>query len=66
MSPHFAICSFFPAPYYTEGWGPYAYFWALEEARSARRVDHPVDEVSTQSVAQNNHALWPTDLESGK
>lgn len=56
------------------GWGPYAYFRALEETRSTRRVSHPVDEVRTQSVVlqevnkfgQNNHALGPIDLESGK
>nr|GEY20313.1 hypothetical protein [Tanacetum cinerariifolium] len=41
----FCYLEFFPAPYHTEGWGPYAYFRALEEARSTRRVDHPVDEV---------------------
>ncbi|GJS95622.1 hypothetical protein Tco_0802590, partial [Tanacetum coccineum] len=57
---------FFDAPYHTEGWGPYAYFQTLEETRFVRRVNRPVDEVSTQSVAHNNHALGPTNLESGK
>ncbi|KAI3796142.1 hypothetical protein L1987_38807 [Smallanthus sonchifolius] len=40
----FCYLQFFPAPYHTEGWGPYAYFRALEERRSNRRVDQPVHE----------------------
>ncbi|KAI7739244.1 hypothetical protein M8C21_004441 [Ambrosia artemisiifolia] len=42
----FCYLQFFPAPYHTEGWGPYAYFRALEEARSNRRVDQSAPEVS--------------------
>ncbi|KDP35019.1 hypothetical protein JCGZ_09307 [Jatropha curcas] len=30
----FCYMQFFPAPYDNEGWGPYAYFKALEESRS--------------------------------
>ncbi|PON34195.1 Lipid phosphate phosphatase [Parasponia andersonii] len=29
----FCYCQFFPPPYHHEGWGPYAYFRALEESR---------------------------------
>lgn len=36
---------FFPAPYHSEGWGPYAYFRALEETNSGTRGDAPVDGV---------------------
>ncbi|KAM0047690.1 putative phosphatidate phosphatase [Helianthus debilis subsp. tardiflorus] len=41
----FCYLQFFPAPYHTEGWGPYAYFRAVEETRSTRRVDRPVNEI---------------------
>ncbi|XP_023746271.1 putative lipid phosphate phosphatase 3, chloroplastic isoform X2 [Lactuca sativa] len=52
----FCYLQFFPAPYHSEGWGPYAYFRALEETRSNRRVeDSAVGEVGMQS-----------DVESGK
>nr|GEY73247.1 hypothetical protein [Tanacetum cinerariifolium] len=50
---HILLSAVFPSTYHTEGWGPYAYFRALEEARSARRVDHPVDEM-TNSVVNNS------------
>ncbi|XP_062110022.1 lipid phosphate phosphatase 2-like [Humulus lupulus] len=30
----FCYCQFFPLPYHNDGWGPYAYFRALEETRS--------------------------------
>ncbi|GMN38647.1 hypothetical protein TIFTF001_007878 [Ficus carica] len=29
----FCYCQFFPPPYHEQGWGPYAYFKALEELR---------------------------------
>ncbi|XP_071739337.1 putative lipid phosphate phosphatase 3, chloroplastic [Rutidosis leptorrhynchoides] len=53
----FCYLQFFPAPYHTEGWGPYAYFRALEETRSNRRVNHPGGEVGIQS---------DQELEAGK
>ncbi|KVH97606.1 lipid phosphate phosphatase 2-like isoform X1 [Cynara cardunculus var. scolymus] len=46
----FCYLQFFPAPYHSEGWGPYAYFRALEETRSNRRVDDRVDEVGTHAM----------------
>nr|XP_043624713.1 lipid phosphate phosphatase 2-like isoform X1 [Erigeron canadensis]XP_043624714.1 lipid phosphate phosphatase 2-like isoform X1 [Erigeron canadensis] len=45
----FCYLQFFPAPYHTEGWGPYAYFRALEETRSTR-VERSVDEVDDHAV----------------
>ncbi|XP_049936542.1 lipid phosphate phosphatase 2-like isoform X2 [Nymphaea colorata] len=36
----FCYLQFFPAPYHTDGWGPYAYFQMLTESRTA--VEQPV------------------------
>ncbi|KAL2329525.1 hypothetical protein Fmac_017106 [Flemingia macrophylla] len=34
----FCYLQFFPPPYHSEGWGPYAYFRMLEESRSLTQV----------------------------
>ncbi|CAN4121775.1 unnamed protein product [Withania somnifera] len=39
----FCYLQFFPAPYHSEGWGPYAYFRAVEEVRSSRQHVHPTN-----------------------
>ncbi|KAK9063714.1 hypothetical protein SSX86_017586 [Deinandra increscens subsp. villosa] len=41
---------FFPAPYHSEGWAPYAYFRALEETNSRSNVDQPMDGIHMQAV----------------
>lgn len=63
----FCYLQFFPAPYHTEGWGPYAYFQALEETRSNRRVNHPVDEVGMHGagVADLNQESGPNSYGLG-
>ncbi|XP_076917401.1 lipid phosphate phosphatase 2-like isoform X1 [Bidens hawaiensis] len=49
----FCYLQFFPAPYHTEGWGPYAYFRACEETRS-RRVDPSAHAVGL-GIQDTNH-----------
>ncbi|KAK6115114.1 hypothetical protein DH2020_007383 [Rehmannia glutinosa] len=44
----FCYLQFFPPPYHTEGWGPYAYFRALEETRSI--PVQPSNGVSMQGI----------------
>ncbi|KAM3323042.1 hypothetical protein P3S67_004193 [Capsicum chacoense] len=39
----FCNLQFFPVPYHTEGWGPYAYFRAVEEVRSSRQRVQPAN-----------------------
>lgn len=64
----FCYLQFFPAPYHTEGWGPYAYFRALEETRSNRRVERPEDEVGMRVVGISDYepSSLHNDVESGK
>ncbi|CAN1297063.1 Putative lipid phosphate phosphatase 3, chloroplastic [Linum perenne] len=47
---------FFPAPYHNEGWGPYAYFQALEDSRSG---DQPNDAHNRNDYNNSNsvHAV---------
>ncbi|EYU30017.1 hypothetical protein ABFS82_05G036600 [Erythranthe guttata] len=49
----FCYLQFFPPPYHTEGWGPYAYFRALEESRSIL-VPPPNNEIGMQGVNLNH------------
>ncbi|XP_065881309.1 lipid phosphate phosphatase 1-like [Euphorbia lathyris] len=72
---------FFPAPYHDEGWGPYAYFQALEELRTSstntdngrrRNADalnmHPMDvEVVSLQIRQHDSEFTSLDeLELGR
>ncbi|KAG8366657.1 hypothetical protein BUALT_Bualt17G0102400 [Buddleja alternifolia] len=54
------ICylQFFPPPYHTEGWGPYAYFRAVEESRSdSRSGTQPGNGNSMQGMNQQESAV---------
>ncbi|KAI3763810.1 hypothetical protein L2E82_13807 [Cichorium intybus] len=64
----FCYLQFFPAPYHSEGWGPYAYFRALEETRSNRAANHPADEVGMRAVGNSDYEpnSVQNDVESGK
>ncbi|KAK2981485.1 hypothetical protein RJ640_021926 [Escallonia rubra] len=73
----FSYLQFFPAPYHTKGWGPYAYFRAVEEWRSnSRAVNAGEVEVANQQSGQNVNSFMPdssensrrslVDVESGK
>ncbi|KAL2542539.1 putative lipid phosphate phosphatase 3 [Abeliophyllum distichum] len=50
----FCYLQFFPPPYHTEGWGPYAYFRAQEESRSNPQTVNPVNGISMQGVNQQS------------
>ncbi|KAK3036704.1 hypothetical protein RJ639_030528 [Escallonia herrerae] len=73
----FCYLQFFPAPYHTEGWGPYAYFRAVEESRSnSRPVNASEVEVANQQPSRSGNPFMPespensrrslVDVESGK
>lgn len=47
----FCYLQFFPPPYQSEGWGPYAYFRAVEEHRSNSQPCGPSNGVNTQGAA---------------
>ncbi|KAI5677492.1 hypothetical protein M9H77_08442 [Catharanthus roseus] len=44
----FCYLQFFPPPYHPEGWGPYAYFQAMEEYRSNPQPGVPINGVNRQ------------------
>ncbi|KAJ9163308.1 hypothetical protein P3X46_022989 [Hevea brasiliensis] len=46
----FCYMQFFPAPYSEEGWGPYAYFQALEESRSNTNGGQPANALNMQAM----------------
>ncbi|KAL6969893.1 putative lipid phosphate phosphatase 3, chloroplastic [Sarracenia purpurea var. burkii] len=48
----FCYLQFFPPPYQTKGWGPYAYFRALEELRTNSQLDHPMHDGSNIQAAE--------------
>ncbi|CAN1297061.1 Putative lipid phosphate phosphatase 3, chloroplastic [Linum perenne] len=64
---------FFPAPYHNEGWGPYAYFQALEDSRSGDQPNdahnnsvHAVEERHEQVRRPDRDVEFTSiDLESG-
>ncbi|XP_058194290.1 lipid phosphate phosphatase 2-like [Rhododendron vialii] len=70
----FCYLQFFPPPYDTDGWGPYAYFEALkEESQPNSQLGHPMygsnlDVVEAQVVNQQtgHYSVSVTDLESGR
>ncbi|PQP96647.1 lipid phosphate phosphatase 2 isoform X2 [Prunus yedoensis var. nudiflora] len=51
---HFVTGNSFPSPYNDEGWGPYAYFKALEETRSNTHAASPVNALSVQVMGAQN------------
>ncbi|XP_011076212.1 lipid phosphate phosphatase 2-like isoform X1 [Sesamum indicum] len=53
----FCYLQFFPPPYDTEGWGPYAYFRAVEESRSNSRPVQPWDGTSMQGINREQTAV---------
>ncbi|XP_019453112.1 PREDICTED: protein PLASTID MOVEMENT IMPAIRED 2-like [Lupinus angustifolius] len=62
------ICylQFFPPPYHSEGWGPYAYFRTLEELRGTTQTPNaqtqlPEAQVENQN-AQSNHGCMGLGL----
>ncbi|XP_073284516.1 lipid phosphate phosphatase 2-like [Primulina huaijiensis] len=47
----FCYLQFFPPPYHTQGWSPYAYFRAVEESRAnVRSTEQPGHGISLQNV----------------
>ncbi|KAK3031563.1 hypothetical protein RJ639_036362 [Escallonia herrerae] len=73
----FCYLQFFPAPYHTKGWGPYAYFRAVEESHSnSRPVNAGEVEVANQQSGRSGNPFMPespenartslVDVESGK
>ncbi|XP_063939906.1 putative lipid phosphate phosphatase 3, chloroplastic, partial [Daucus carota subsp. sativus] len=59
------ICylQFFPPPYHTNGWGPYAHFDVVGEASSTQFPVTPVDDIEmhvTQSQAARTSELFVT------
>ncbi|KAG5532329.1 hypothetical protein RHGRI_026832 [Rhododendron griersonianum] len=49
----FCYLQFFPPPYHTQGWGPYAYFRALEKLEKLRlntRLGHPSNGPNVQAA----------------
>ncbi|KAL3510705.1 hypothetical protein ACH5RR_030106 [Cinchona calisaya] len=66
----FCYLQFFPPPYHREGWGPYAYFRAVEELSNSENME--VQVVNRQSLLSGNPSkdqepnLSSTDLERGK
>ncbi|KAJ9540840.1 hypothetical protein OSB04_027346 [Centaurea solstitialis] len=66
----FCYLQFFAPPYHSEGWGPYAFFRALEEScantsqvSGPRPTANTVGEVEVQQHERNNNSA--DDLESG-
>ncbi|XP_015075143.1 lipid phosphate phosphatase 2-like isoform X2 [Solanum pennellii] len=69
----FCYLQFFPTPYHTEGWGPYAYFRAVEEVRVSRQHAPPTNggaEVERSEVQLNQQSGTTTiafeDVENGR
>nr|XP_019707160.1 putative lipid phosphate phosphatase 3, chloroplastic isoform X2 [Elaeis guineensis]XP_019707161.1 putative lipid phosphate phosphatase 3, chloroplastic isoform X2 [Elaeis guineensis]XP_019707162.1 putative lipid phosphate phosphatase 3, chloroplastic isoform X2 [Elaeis guineensis] len=65
----FCYLQFYPAPYHTDGWGPYAYFQMMESSRA-----NPTNAANQQPEGSSNNELpgahhdrtEPNDLESGR
>ncbi|EYU40818.1 hypothetical protein ABFS82_12G072000 [Erythranthe guttata] len=62
----FCYLQFFPAPYDTEGWGPYAYFRAVEESRTSAQPSIVEDINNQQQQYRGNNVDSTFDaMESG-
>ncbi|XP_077210612.1 lipid phosphate phosphatase 2-like isoform X2 [Tasmannia lanceolata] len=46
----FCYLQFFPAPYHTEGWGPYEYFRMLEETHASSQLTNVTNSLSVQPM----------------
>lgn len=57
----FCYLQFFPAPYHNEGWGPYAYFNAVEELRSNPL---PQDTMNMHGTNQHRSAMNSSVVDS--
>ncbi|KAB5538156.1 hypothetical protein DKX38_015689 [Salix brachista] len=72
----FCYAQFFPPPYNDDGWGPYAYFQALEESRANTNAGQSMNALNSQPMnalvvsqqgRQNGDDLAPLEeLESGR
>ncbi|KAG5236869.1 hypothetical protein OIU77_014179 [Salix suchowensis] len=72
----FCYAQFFPPPYNDDGWGPYAYFQALEESRANTNAGQSMNALDSQPMnalvvsqqrRQNGDDLAPLEeLESGR
>lgn len=70
-----SICylQFFPAPYHTDGWGPYAYFQSLEELRANTESVHQMNalnmpemevQVTNQQVVRNGNSFMRLSVDN--
>ncbi|KAL4577589.1 hypothetical protein LXL04_013698 [Taraxacum kok-saghyz] len=76
----FCYLQFFAPPYHAKGWGPYAFFKALEESYANTQVSRPPpthvgeveigyvrnNDLGTASSLDDSHMSIDDDLESGK
>nr|GMD21936.1 lipid phosphate phosphatase 2-like [Ipomoea batatas] len=62
----FCYLQFFPAPYHTEGWGPYAYFRATEELNRASQRISPVNGMYTEQSSEMQTGNRPSRLSSNR
>ncbi|PSR87764.1 Lipid phosphate phosphatase [Actinidia chinensis var. chinensis] len=67
----FCYLQFFPPPYHTDGWGPYAYFRAQEESRLNPQLGQPANGPNVQAQALNQetggrYTSSMDDIESGR
>ncbi|XP_031122911.1 putative lipid phosphate phosphatase 3, chloroplastic [Ipomoea triloba] len=62
----FCYLQFFPAPYHTEGWGPYAYFRATEELNRAPQRISPVNGMYTEQSSEMQTGNRPSRLSSNR
>ncbi|XP_011038739.1 PREDICTED: putative lipid phosphate phosphatase 3, chloroplastic [Populus euphratica] len=59
----FCYAQFFPPPYTDEGWGPYAYFQALEESRSNTNAGQSMNALDMQPM--NAHVMSQRGRQNG-
>ncbi|KAL9389565.1 hypothetical protein Peur_018170 [Populus x canadensis] len=59
----FCYAQFFPPPYTDEGWGPYAYFRALEESRSNTNAGQSMNALDLQPM--NAHVVSQQGRQNG-
>ncbi|KAG1334718.1 Lipid phosphate phosphatase 2 [Cocos nucifera] len=68
----FCYLQFYPAPYHTDGWGPYAYFQMLSESRASGSATNAANQQPEGSNnnrfpgAYHNNRTGANDLESGR
>ncbi|XP_057993449.1 lipid phosphate phosphatase 2 isoform X2 [Hevea brasiliensis] len=46
----FCYLQFFPPPYHPQGWGPYAYFQALEESRRSTQASSAINLLNSETM----------------